>query len=130
MGSSMLFNDACSQRREPRSSDNGSNEPDQQNAETKQKHGSNDVSLAAEEIDEGWWCMDFDGAASKEGSGAGVWIRPPSGEPKLFSYKLYFDCTNNVTEYEALVLGLRVLKNINAKTIYIYGDSKLVIKKV
>ena len=56
--------------------------------------------------------MDFDGAVGKEGSGVGVWIRPPSGEPKLLSYKLYFDCTNNVAEYEALVLGFRALKDL------------------
>ena len=56
--------------------------------------------------------MSFDGAVSKEGVGAGVWIRPPTGEPKLFSYKLYFDCTNNVAKYEALVLGLRSLKDL------------------
>ena len=74
--------------------------------------------------------MSFDGVVSKEGSGAGVWIRPPTGDPKLLSYKLYFDCTNNVAEYEALVLGLRVLKGLNAKNIHIYGYSVLVIKQV
>ena len=68
-----------------------------------------------------------------EGSGVGVWIRPPSGEPKLLSYKLYFDCTNNVAKYEALVLelkSLRDLKDLQAKMIDIYGDSELVIKQV
>ena len=74
--------------------------------------------------------MDFDGAVSKEGVGEGIWIRPPKGDLKLFSYKLYFDCTNNVAEYEALVLGLRVLKNMNAKNIYIFEDSELVINQV
>ena len=74
--------------------------------------------------------MDFDGVVRKEGSGAGIWIRTLEGEHKLLSYKLYFDCTNNVAEYEALVLGLRVLKNPNAKKINIYGDSELVIKQV
>ena len=74
--------------------------------------------------------MDFNGAVSKVGSGAGVWIRPPSGEPKLLSYSLYFDCTNNVAEYEALFLGLKALKDLQAKKITIYGDSELVIKQV
>lgn len=74
--------------------------------------------------------MYFDGEVSREGAGSGIWIRPPEGEPKLFSYKLYFDWTNNVAEYRALVLGLRVLRNMNAKNIYIYGDSELVINQV
>ena len=73
--------------------------------------------------------MDFDGVVRKEGAGAGIWIRPPQGEPKLFSYKLYFDCTNNIAEYEALVLGLKVLKDLKAKKIYIYGDLELIINQ-
>ena len=88
------------------------------------------MSLALKEAQEGWWNMYFDGEVSKEGAGAGIWIRPPKGEPKLFSYKLYFDCTSNVVEYEALVLGLKFLKNMNAKKIYIFGDSELVINQV
>ena len=59
-----------------------------------------------------------------------MWIRPPSGEPKMLSYKLYFDCTNNVAEYEALVFGLRALIDLQAKKIDIYGDFELVVKQV
>ena len=68
--------------------------------------------LSKEESKNGWWRMDFDGAVSKEGVGAGVLIKSPMGEPKRFSYKLHFKCTNNVVEYEALVLGLKVLKDL------------------
>ena len=74
--------------------------------------------------------MSFDGVVSKEGVGAGVWIRPPSGEPKLLSYKLYCNYRNNVVEYEALVLGLRALRDLQAKKIDIYGDFEPVIKQV
>jgi ribonuclease HI len=56
------------------------------------------------------WNMSFNGAINKEGEGAGVWINPPKLGSKLFSYKLAFYCTNNMVEYEALILGLRVLK--------------------
>ena len=90
----------------------------------------NDVSPAPKETNEGWWRMDFDGAVSKEGARAGVLIRPPVGEPKLFSYKLHFRCTNNMVEYEALILGLKALKNLQAQRINIQGDSKLIIKQV
>ena len=37
--------------------------------------------------------MDFDGVVSKEGVGAGIWVRSPQGDPKILSYKLCFDCT-------------------------------------
>ena len=74
--------------------------------------------------------MDFDGAASKEGAGAEVLIKPPMGEPKLFSYKLQFKCPNNVAEYEALVLGLKVLKNLQVQRMNIQGVSEIIIKQV
>lgn len=74
--------------------------------------------------------MSFDGVADKEGVGEGVLIKPPRGEPKLFSYKLHFKCTNNVAEYEALVLGLKDLKGLQLQQMNIQGDSELIIKQV
>ena len=57
-------------------------------------------------------------------------MRPPEGDPKLLSYKLYFDCTNNMVEYESLVLGLKELKGLKAKKVYIYGDFELIVNQV
>jgi hypothetical protein len=52
------------------------------------------------------WKMFFDGASSSEGVGVGVVFVSPSQEIISMSYKLEFETTNNVAEYEALVLGL------------------------
>ena len=93
MGSSMLFNEVCPQKYEPRSINNKDNESNQQHAETRQDSEANGVSLV-EELDEDWWHMDFDGVASKEGAGVGVWIGPPVGDPKFLPCKLHFKCTN------------------------------------
>lgn len=41
-----------------------------------------------------------------------------------------FDCSNNEAEYEALIAGLKILKKLKAKRIFVYGDSELVIKQV
>lgn len=46
------------------------------------------------------------------------------------SYKLNFHCTNNIAEYEALLLGLKLLKKLGAKSIVVHGDSKLIIKQI
>ena len=126
----MLFNDLCPQKSRLEPSESANGEMNQQFEEAKQEHELNDLPPTPKDTKEGWWHMEFDGAVSKEGTGAGIWIRPLEGEPKLFSYKLYFDCTNSVAEYEALVLGLKVLKNLEAKRIYIYEDFELVIKQV
>ena len=74
--------------------------------------------------------MDFDGEVSKEGAGARIWVRSPKSDPKILSYKLYFDCTYNVVEYEALILGHKMLKVLKAKKVYIYGDSELIKNQV
>ena len=75
-----------------------------------------DVPLTQEPSD-GWWHMSFDGVASKKGAGVGISIRPPVGEPKFLSYKMDFKCTNNVVEYEALILGLKALRDLQAQRI-------------
>ena len=58
--------------------------------------------------------MSFDGSCGKFGSRAGVWIHNTN---KGHSYKIDFQCTNNILEYEALLLGLHLIKNIGAKKI-------------
>ena len=74
--------------------------------------------------------MHFEKLVRKEAVGAGVWIiNPEVGKTKLFSYKLTFECTNNVVEYEALLLGLKVLKKPWAKMIVFYADIEIVIMK-
>jgi hypothetical protein len=73
------------------------------------------------------WNMSFNGDVSKEGAGADVWISTLEVGTKLCSYKLAFKCTNNMAEYEALILGLKVLKELCAKGIAVRRDSKLVI---
>ena len=59
--------------------------------------------------------MYFDGLINKEGSGVGIWIIYPNRYFKVYSFKLTFECTNNVAEYEALLLGLNTLKDLKAK---------------
>ena len=58
------------------------------------------------------WKMFFDGASSKEGVGVGVVFVSRAQETISLSYKLEFETTNNVIEYEALVLGLRTAKDM------------------
>ena len=75
--------------------------------------------------------MDFDGVVSKEGVGAGVWVHNHKARySETHSYKLNFQCTNNIAEYEALMLGLKLLKKLGAKRIMVRGDSELIIKQI
>jgi ribonuclease HI len=87
--------------------------------------------VITEELPTDFWSMDFDGAVTKEGAGAGVWLyNHRSRYSENHSYKLNFQCTNNITEYEALMLSLKILKRVGAKQIMVRGDSELIIKKI
>ena len=46
------------------------------------------------------------------------------------AFRLNFKCTNNMAEYEALILGLQIIINSRGKRILIMGDSDLIIKQV
>ena len=76
------------------------------------------------ELAEEKWCnMHFYGAVSKEGAGEGIYIVGPEFEYISFSYKLYYIRCNNVAEYEGLILGIKMIKNLEIKKVIIYGDS-------
>lgn len=69
------------------------------------------------------WKMFFDGASSSIGAGAGVVFKSPSQETISLSYKMEFEVTNNVAEYEALVLGLRAAKEMGIGEMAVFGDA-------
>ena len=67
--------------------------------EKEEKQEKQVLSDELEMVEEKWCNMYFDGAVSKEGVGADISIIGPKFEYRSFSYKLYFNCTNNVAEY-------------------------------
>jgi len=76
------------------------------------------------------WILCFDGYKCIQGIGAGIILINPYGYVILMYYHLSFDCTNNMVEYEALVLGLKVAILLKVKRIKIFGDSELIMKQV
>ena len=71
--------------------------------------------------------MYFDGASSKEGSRAGIIFVSLDKDTFRYSFSLNFTCTNNVAEYEALLLGLKIAAHYGIKKIHSIGDSQLII---
>lgn len=45
------------------------------------------------------------------------------------SYRLIFTCTNNTTEYEALVIGIKLVVEWKIVELQVFGDSQLVINQ-
>ena len=76
------------------------------------------------------WKMYFDGASHRNGAGAGVVFLSPNEEVLPYSFTLTQNCSNNVAEYQALILGLEMAVDANRLHLNIYGDSKLVVNQV
>jgi ribonuclease HI len=81
-------------------------------------------------IEDGMWHMHFHGSCSNEGNGAGIILYSPIGKIHNFSYMLEFSFTNNVTEFEALLLGIENSYNLGCGHLTVFGDSKLVVNIV
>ncbi|XP_048133349.1 uncharacterized protein LOC125314611 [Rhodamnia argentea] len=72
------------------------------------------------------WVMYFDGAVNLSGSGTGRSLISPDGQHYPRAAKLLFPCTNNIAEYEACILGLRVAVEMEIRRPQVYGDSALI----
>jgi ribonuclease HI len=81
------------------------------------------------------WTIHCDGAWCHAGAGAAAVITSPTGVKHRYAARLSFAlesdrCTNNVAEYEAVILGLRKLRALGVTTCIIKTDSKVVAGQV
>jgi hypothetical protein len=74
-----------------------------------------------------YWRMNFDGSKMREGLGASVVFTSPKGDKLLYVLQIHFRASNNIAEYEALVHGLKLAKEISIRRILCFGDSDLVV---
>jgi hypothetical protein len=81
------------------------------------------------------WTIHCDGAWCHAGTGAAAVITSPTGVKHRYAACLSFAlesdrCTNNVAEYEAVILGLRKLWALGVTTCIIKIESKVVAGQV
>ena len=77
------------------------------------------------------WQLECDGAYCKNGSGASAILTTPSGTQLKYAARLDFlGCTNNVVEYEGLLLGLRKARSLGASRLSIKSDSELITNHI
>ncbi|KAM0881796.1 hypothetical protein ACQ4PT_032718 [Festuca glaucescens] len=68
--------------------------------------------------------MYFDESKNLEGAGAGIVLTSPKGDAMRYVLQLKFEpCTNNMAEYEALLHGMRIAKEMGATHFRCFGDS-------
>jgi len=96
-----------------------------------EKHNTQVPTMQQNSETEPLWNMAFNGSCGKTRSGVRMWLyNLTTNQAQSYYYKIIFLCTNNIAEYEALLLGLKFLKKKRAKRIFIQEDSKLIIRQI
>jgi hypothetical protein len=67
-----------------------------------------------------------DGSWGTFGAGAAAVLISPSKIKTCYAARLDFNCTNNIVEYEALLLGLRKLKAMGIRRAILKSDSQVI----
>jgi ribonuclease HI len=76
------------------------------------------------------WTLFFDGSTCDRGAGIGIVLVSPQGKKYEFSLPIVATSTNNQAKYQALIKGLKLLKEVHADAVEIFGDSMLVINQL
>ncbi|GKV39513.1 hypothetical protein SLEP1_g47271 [Rubroshorea leprosula] len=74
------------------------------------------------------WTLYVDGSSNSKGSGTGAVLTGPDSFRSEHALKFNFEATNNVAEYEALLLRLRLAAELKVKRLQIYSNSQLLTK--
>ncbi|XP_020272535.1 uncharacterized protein LOC109847715 [Asparagus officinalis] len=81
------------------------------------------------------WQMFYDGASRVGTSGSivagvGVVLTSPHNHVLPRAFSLIEPCTNNVAEYNALLIGLELAKELGINCLEAYGNSQLIVKQM
>ncbi|GJU75911.1 reverse transcriptase domain-containing protein, partial [Tanacetum coccineum] len=80
---------------------------------SKEEEGAKDEEAKRKEPEpEKAWKLFTDEASSSDGSGAGLILVRPEGKEYTYALRFEFVTTNNEAEYEALLAGLRITKEM------------------
>ncbi|XP_009761527.1 uncharacterized protein [Nicotiana sylvestris] len=74
--------------------------------------------------------MFFDGAANFKGVGIRAILVSEIGQYYSVSAKLKFPCTNNMAEYDAYILGLRLAIDMNVQELLVIRNFDLLVHQV
>ncbi|XP_020985712.1 uncharacterized protein LOC110274775 [Arachis duranensis] len=77
-----------------------------------------------------WWRLHVYGASNQTSGGAGIILESPAGVIYEQSVKFEFPVSNNQAEYEALLGGLILAKEVKATRLEVCSDSQVVTSQV
>ncbi|XP_070050916.1 uncharacterized protein [Nicotiana tomentosiformis] len=77
----------------------------------------------------GTWTLFTDVSLNVKGAGLGIVLIPPSGESMRQAIKCY-PITNNEAEYEVVIAGLELARELSIEQIMIKSDSQLIVNQM
>jgi ribonuclease HI len=69
--------------------------------------------------------MFFDGSLNINSVGIGILFVSPNMDKLHYDLRILFPTSNNVTEYEACLHGIRLAVELGVKHLYVHSDSAL-----
>ncbi|XP_073101479.1 uncharacterized protein [Elaeis guineensis] len=79
---------------------------------------------------DGYWIVHIEGSSSSARSRADLLLLGLEGFVVEYTLRFDFSATNNETEYEALIMGLRIAKDLRVQNLRIRTDFQLVAGQV
>ena len=81
---------------------------------------------------EGFWRLHCDGACrgNPGPAGAGMVLHDPQGRLQVRKGRYLGETTNNVAEYQALLLGLEEARKLSVKRLRVLADSELMVRQL
>ena len=76
------------------------------------------------------WKLYIDGAYGAQWSGIEIILIGPSKVIIKYTVQIKYNATNNIAEYEALLMGLRLAIEVRAEHLKVYSNSQLVVNQV
>ena len=76
------------------------------------------------------WGLHVDGSSNDGGSRASLILVSPEGHEMHCALRFRFKASNNEAEYEALIAGLKLAKEMKVDSLEIFSDSRLVVYQI
>ena len=76
------------------------------------------------------WTLYVDGASNDNGYEASIMLISPEGHKIHCAIHFGFKASNKEVEYKALIAGLRLMYELQARNVKIFNDSQLVVNQV
>jgi hypothetical protein len=76
-----------------------------------------------------YWTINFDGSLQLQGTGVGILLTYPTGGNFKYVLQMHFPASNNATQYEASLHGLRITTTLGICRLKVLGDSLLIVNQ-